>query len=144
MRKLLFILLIVCTHAIGQTKGDNTIVVSTSNTDGDNIQNLKELLLDNRFFIKSDSDSTITTELRNSKTKPNWSHQYMYQIRFKDGQIIIMPYWTTGVGLEVGMVTAQPQLEEWSFSDRKNINGFIYHETVSMLRSDGYTDIEFR
>lgn len=131
---------IITTNLQGQTKADTEIIIHNV-TDFD--QFIKAFITAGNY-IKNDNYGVITTELRNSTTKPNWTHQYMYRIIRNDADVTIRPFWTMGIHIDLGTAEADAQLEKWHYSDRKNIKGFIFTETMQILKSVGYTKISFK
>ena len=118
-------------------KKANTIIVETKNADSLNLINFSELLLSSDYFIKSTDNKNhlITTVLHALKTKPNWSYRYFYRIRFKDSNIIIVPYWTTNVTMTIGSVNIEKTDYRWHYAKGKgNIQNMIYNETLAMIK----------
>lgn len=140
MRNLTTVLAIILINTLyGQTNSTTEIILKTSIDK----ENFIQMLIENDNFVDTENYGVITTVLRNSKTKPNWSHQYHYRIVFKADSIIIKPYWTMNITIDLGVAEAESQLEKWNYSTRKNINGFIHQETIEMLNNAGYTDISY-
>jgi len=140
MENLTFLFFIaVLNFSVAQTEQPNEIVVHNVSDKESFIQ----MLIENDNFVDTEKYGVVTTALRNSKTKPNWSHQYHYRIVFKEDSIVIKPYWTMNITIDLGVAEAESQLEKWKYSTRKNINGFIHQETIEMLTNAGYTDISY-
>jgi hypothetical protein len=139
MRKLSIICLIIFEFGFAQSKNTTEIILKDVGAK----EELIKLFVSNENYIESEKYGVVTTVLRNSKSKPNWSHQYMYRIVFDDTNVTIKPYWTMGLTIDLGSVNAEAQLEKWHFSKGKNINGFIFIETMEMLKNGGYSDIDY-
>lgn len=139
----LYIFLLFClfctTISYSQTK-QTTEIICNNVADFDGMMQTF-IAYDN--YIDTDNYGVITTVLRNSTTKPKWTHQYNYRIVRKNDTVIIKPYWTMGITIDLGSVEAPAQLEKWHYSDRKNINNYIYQETMQVLKSAGVQDISF-
>lgn len=124
---------------IGQTKNTTSIIVNGIA----NKEEFVEMLIENNNFPESESYGVLTTKLRETITRPGWTHQYHYQIQFKDDTAIIKPYWSSGVNAVFGM---DPSTMQWKYRDPKkkgNIYGIITNETLMMLTKAGYLDITY-
>jgi len=137
------IITILITFSLHSQKKSDTQIIVQNITDKDNfISNL----IDFENYVQSEKYGVLTTELRNTSTKPNWSFQYQYKITLKDSTAIIKPFWTSGIGLNLNGITADAQINKWHWHKNKksNINGIIANETITMLHKAGYTDIIFK
>jgi len=126
-----------------QTKESSSFILPIKGDINETVEHLKQTLIDNGNYIESEISGVITTEMRNTKTKPKWTYQYHYRIRVKENKIYIIPFWTMNVSYSVGAVQASSGIEQWHYSDRKNINGFIFNETMEMLKEAGYNEVIF-
>jgi hypothetical protein len=114
----------------------STIVVYTHNTDSANFIQFKKHLLKYDYFIdRSDANIyTIATDFHALKTHPGWSHSYRYKILFSEGEIIIKPYWRSGVTMSLYGVRSTDDEIRWKYSRvLGNVNTIIYNETLDML-----------
>lgn len=131
---LLYSFIIIC-----QTKNTTSIIVNGVNDK----QSFVEMLIENNNFPENESYGVLTTKLRETTTRPGWTHQYHYQIQFKDDKAILKPYWSSGVNAVFGM---DPATMQWKWRDPKkrgNILGIITNETLMMLTQAGYLDINY-
>ena len=122
-------------------KDATTITIKTQNSDSLNMKMFSERLLDYDYFIRCSNEpiNILETELHSLKTHPDWSHQYLYRIRFKNGDIIIKPFWTGNMSLTLGGVTAERQLYQWEYTISKGfVTKMMFDETMEMIR--GYCD----
>lgn len=118
----------------------NTITLYTQNSDSLNFKAFQRQLLKFDYFIdKTDPELlVVTTDFHALKKRPGWSYSYRYKILFMDGNIIIKPFWQSGVsiGFYSGGIGAQSTIKEirWKYTTaRSNVNTMIHNETLEML-----------
>lgn len=119
-------------------KDATVITIKTTNTDSLNIKQFCDRLLDFGIFIKNqnDANNTIETELINPRTKGWKSQVYLYRIRFKNGDIVIRSYWTTGGNSIVyDGAPVESSLNQWKYkSSNLVIQNVIYQETLEVIK----------
>lgn len=140
MRRFIVILVMINTFTVLSQSKKTTEITINNHVDK---EEFVQMLIAHDNFVQDEKYGVITTVLRNSATKPNWSHQYHYRILFKENSIVIKPYWTMNINIDMGIAEAEAQLEKWKYSTKKNINGFIHQETIAMLTGAGYTNISY-
>lgn len=133
--------LIIYTSGHGQDKKDSSFIINEKI----NKEVLISALIEHDNFIEDEKYNVITTKPRNSSTRPGWSYLYYYEIVIKESTTVIKPFWSTGVGLKIGVATADAQYSKWKARTKgNNINAFIYKETLAVLEEAGYTNITYQ
>lgn len=128
-------------------KNANTIVVSTSNSDVTNYDNFTSFLLENSYTLDAVSDKlmTIKTSPKAFKFKPNSTYRIIYNILFRNGEIIITPFWRSGMEVGFGIAKTMDVDRQMSWSKNKtNVNHVLCDETVALIAEFGNFKITYR
>ena len=113
----------------------NTIILQTTKTDSANYIEFQRELMKFDYSVKKSNKEflTVTTEMHELKTHPNWDFLYFFRIQFIGNNIVIKPYWKKSL-----VFLGSADIMRWHYKKGGlNVLYPIWKETLEMLKDYG-------